>query len=292
MQTVRIDYPEKRIGRIIMARPQVRNAQNHMMTYELNSAFNELERDDAIKVIILAGDGPHFSAGHDMRETGAVSDHTAVGGGGRFASPAAEGLFAREDEIYLQMCLRWRNLSKPTIAQVNGKAIAGGLMLAWCCDLIVASHDAMFADGTVAMGTNGVEYFAHPWELGTRKAKELLFTGDFLTAEECHRLGMINHVVEPEKLEEFTLGLARKISLRPSFGLRLAKMSCNMAQDAQGFGVAMQSAFGLHQLAHSHNQERFGIVADPGGIPEPILKSMGDQLKLPQKAVDALAIER
>ena len=94
----------------------------------------------------------------------------------------AEGMMAREEEIYLGFCTRWRQLPKPTIAQVQGKVIAGGLMLVWPCDLVVASEDATFSDPVVAFGVNGGEYFAHPWEVGARKAKEMLFTGEPLTA--------------------------------------------------------------------------------------------------------------
>ena len=175
------------IARIVMNRPEARNAQNLQMTYDLNAAFDAAVQDDAVKVIMLAGDGPHFSSGHDLRPGGknaAGADFPPVGNWGGFAEPNAHGRFAREQEIYLQITRRWRNLAKPTIAEVHGKCIAGGLMLAWACDLIVASDDAEFCDPVVTMGVCGVEWFVHPWELGPRKAKELLFTADSL---ECGR---------------------------------------------------------------------------------------------------------
>ena len=181
-----------------MNRPEARNAQNLQMTYDLNAAFDQAVQDDAVKVIILAGNGPHFSSGHDLRpgaKNTAGVDFPPVGNWGGFAEPNAHGRFAREQEIYLQITRRWRNLAKPTIAEVHGKCIAGGLMLAWACDLIVASDDAEFCDPVVTMGVCGVEWFVHPWELGPRKAKELLFTADVWSAEEAHRLGMVNHVV-------------------------------------------------------------------------------------------------
>jgi enoyl-CoA hydratase len=173
---------------------------------------------------------------------------------------------AVEEEIYLGMCWRWRNLPKPTIAQVQGKTIAGGLMLAWVCDLIIASDDATFSDPVVAFGVNGVEYFAHPWEVGVRKAKEMLFTGDTVSAEEARSLGMVNHVVPRAKLEAFTLDLARKIADRPSMGLRLAKQSVNQMQDAQGLWPALQAAMSLQQLGHSHNTQVHGMPVDPRGV--------------------------
>ena len=184
-ETILVERPEPAIARIVMNRPEARNAQNLQMTYDLNAAFDAAVQDDAVKVIILAGNGPHFSSGHDLRPGGknaAGVDFPPVGNWGGFAEPNAHGRFAREQEIYLQITRRWRNLAKPTIAEVHGKCIAGGLMLAWACDLIVASDDAEFCDPVVTMGVCGVEWFVHPWELGPRKAKELLFTADSWSA--------------------------------------------------------------------------------------------------------------
>ncbi len=163
------------------------------------------------------------------------------------------------------LCWRWRNLPKPTIAQVQGRVIAGGLMLVWPCDLIVASDDARFSDPVVAVGVNGHEYFVHAWELGARRAKELLFTGEEMTAAEAERIGMVNRVVPREELEKTTLALAEKVAARPSFGLTLAKQAVNQSQDAQGLWTAIQSAFSLHHLGHTHNRLSHGVLVDPEG---------------------------
>jgi enoyl-CoA hydratase len=186
-------------------------------------------------------------------------------GVGGYALPGAEGYMAQEQEIYLGFCWRWRNLPKPTIAQVQGKVIAGGLMLVWPCDLVVASEDAQFSDPAVAFGVNGHEFFVHAYEVGHRKAKEMLFTGDAIGAAEAKTLGMVNHVVKREDLESFTLALAEKIGKRPSIGLKLAKMSVNQSLDAQGMWTAVQSAFGLHHLGHTHALTVHGIRVDPEG---------------------------
>ena len=119
------------------------------------------------------------------------------------------------------------------------------------------------------MGVNGVEWFVHPWELGARKAKEHLFTADEWDAAEAHRLGMVNHVVPRAELEAFTLALARRIASKPSFALKLAKLSVNQTLDAMGQRVAIEAAFGLHHVAHSHNQLRFGMPVDPSGLALP-----------------------
>ncbi len=246
-ETIVVERPEPRIARIVMNRPEARNAQNLQMTYDLNAAFDQAVQDDAVKVIILP-------------------DFPPVGNWGGFAEPNAHGRFAREQEIYLQITRRWRNLAKPTIAEVHGKCIAGGLMLAWACDLIVASHDAEFCDPVVTMGVCGVEWFVHPWELGPRKAKELLFTADVWSAEEAHRLGMVNHVVPRDELSSFVMKLAERIAAKPSFALKLTKEAVNRSVDVMGQPAAIEQAFALHQLCHAHNLQEFGMVVDPAGL--------------------------
>jgi enoyl-CoA hydratase len=254
-ETVRyeVDGP---VATITMNRPEARNAQNNTMTYDLDEAFTAAAQDGEVKVIVLAGAGPHFSAGHDLK--GSTPDPRHVSMWYPNGKQAAEAYMAREEEIYLQMCRRWRDIPKPTIAAVQGKCIAGGLMLAWICDLIICSEDAQFSDPVLRMGICGVEYFGHPWELGARKAKEFLFTGEFIDAQEAYRLGMVNRVVPRERLMEETLALARKISAMPSVALTLTKQAVNQTLDAMGQWTAMQAVFTLHQLAHSHAAEVTG----------------------------------
>ena len=267
--TLLYDTPAAGVARITMNRPEARNAQDLQLTYDLNAAFDYAAQDDAVKVIILAGADPHFSSGHDLRGGSGKThdDFPVVGTWAGFTLAGAEGYMANEEEIYLGMCRRWRQIPKPTIAQVQGKCIAGGLMLAWVCDLIIASDDAAFQDPVVGFGVCGVEYFAHPWELGVRKAKEMLFTSDWVTAEEARQLGMVNHVVPRAELASFTLAMAAKIATKPSFALKLTKEACNQSLEAQGQWMAMLSVFNLHQLAHSHNQELYGMRVDPNGLP-------------------------
>jgi enoyl-CoA hydratase len=264
---VRYEHLEPGVVRIVLDRPESRNAQDKALLYALNDAFDAAAADDDVKVVVLAADGPHFSSGHDLRDASSpMTPHQPVSCWGGFELPGAEGWLAVEEEIYLGLCWRWRNFPKPTIASVQGKAIAGALMLIWVCDLVVASDDAQFSDPVVAFGVGGVEFFAHPWELGPRKAKEMLFTGAAVTAADAHRLGMVNHVVPRSELEGFTADLASRIAAQPSMGLKLAKQAVNQALDAQGQWTALQAAFGLHQLAHSHNMQRFGSLLDPAGL--------------------------
>lgn len=264
-QAITYEEPAGAVARIMLNRPEAANAQNKQMLYELNAAFDRAIADDEIKVIILGANGKHFSSGHDLRDRSGFEDFDTVGPVGGFTKPGDEGMMAREEEIYLGFCNRWRGLPKPTIAQVHGKVIAGGLMLVWPCDLVVASDDATFSDPVVAFGVNGVEYFAHAFEFGPRRAKELLFTGEALGAAEAKDVGMVNRVVPRDQLESETLALAEKIASRPSMGLKLAKMSVNQSVDAMGFPLAISSAFSLQHVGHSHNQWVHGMPVDPTG---------------------------
>ncbi|MFB7091056.1 enoyl-CoA hydratase [Streptomyces sp. NPDC056296] len=268
---IRYDRPADHVARVTLARPEVRNAQDFTMLYEIDEALTTAGKDHDVKVVVLAADGQDFSAGHDlgfdMEEVkGSFTDpvvHQTTGDG----QPGIEGWMPMECDAYVGLCQRWRDFPKPLIAQVQGRVIAGGLMLVWPCDLIVASRDASFRDPVVAFGVNGHEYFVHPWEWGHRKAKELLFTGNAMDAEEARAVGMVNHVVDRDDLEDFTLRLAGRIATRPMFGLKLAKMSVNAALDAQGQSDAVRTAFAYHQIGHANAFHRFGQVMDPDGPP-------------------------
>lgn len=269
-ETVLYTTPAEGVARITMNRPQARNAQNLQMTYDINDAMDCACQDNSIKVVVLAGADPHFSSGHDLRADPSNMlgrDFKPVETWGGFAQEGSEGRYAREQEIYLGLTRRWRNLSKPTIAQVQGKCFAGGLMLAWACDLIIASEDASFRDPGVTMGNVGMEWFAHPWELGPRKAKELLFTADEWTAQEAMAMGMVNRIFPRAQLEVEVLAMAARIAAKPAFALQLAKQAVNRSVDIMGQQNAIDQAFQLHQLAHAHNMLKFGMVMDPGGVP-------------------------
>jgi enoyl-CoA hydratase len=247
------------VALVTMDRPEYRNAQNSAMTYALDRALYRAADDDEVKVVILAGAGRHFSAGHDIgtpeRDVHLPFDRTAGLWWDHSDKAGAESRFARESEVYLGMCRRWRELPKPVIASVQGACVAGGLMLAWVCDLIVASEDAFFADPVVRMGIPGVEYFAHPWVMPPRIAKEFLYTGDRMSARRAYEVGMVNRVVPREELTERTLELAERIAAMPRMGLALTKRAVNQAEDLQGLHPGLDSVFGLHHLAHAHNAE-------------------------------------
>jgi len=248
-----------RVAWVRLNRPQYRNAQNSAMTYALDAAFTRAVNDDDVAVIVLAGNGDHFCAGHDIGTPGRDVDQSferkAVIWWDHVDKEGGDLRFARESEVYMGMCRRWREIPKPMIAAVHGACIAGGLMLAWSCDFIVASDDAFFSDPVVRMGIPGVEYFAHPWVMNPRAAKEFLFTGDRFSATRAHELGMVNQVVARDELESSVTAIAGRIAAMPRFGLTLTKKAINQAEDLQGLRAGMDSVFGLHHFAHAHNAE-------------------------------------
>lgn len=226
---------------ITLNRPEAANAQTMELLDGLDAAWTRAAADEEVKVIVLRGNGRHFSAGHDLKD--------------RWPAPkdiTLEWIYNAETRRYLEYTLRWRNIPKPSIAAVQGKCIAGGLMLCWPCDLIVAAENAEFSDPVVHMGIGGVEYHGHTWELGPRKAKEILFTGRAVTAEEAEKVGMVNKVVPLDQLGTEALELAQQIAQMPSFGLRQAKRAVNQSLDVQGFYAAIQSVFDIHETGHGN----------------------------------------
>ncbi|MCV7423182.1 enoyl-CoA hydratase [Mycobacterium yunnanensis] len=260
---------EGTIARIMLNRPEQRNAQQRGLLVELTEAFLAAEADDAVRVVILGGNGPMFSSGHDlgskvmMREYQPGPDqHPSFGENGA-TREGAEKLMLQEWHHFFENTRRWRNVRKITVAQVHGEVYAAALMLMWACDLIVAAEDTTFADvvGT-RLGMCGVEYFAHPWEFGARKTKELMLTGDSLSVDEAHALGMVSKVFPLEHLADRTLEFARRIAKVPTMAALLIKESVNQTQDNQGFHNALNACFTLHQLNHSHWSQVHG-----GGFP-------------------------
>ena len=265
-KNIRYEMPAERVARITLARAEKANAQDYALLQELNEAFDVAAKDPDVRVIVLAADGRHFSSGHDLSSGTSMEGIDPVGTWCHFDAEGAEGYMATEAEMYVGLCWRWRNIPKPTIALVQGKVIAGGLMLVWPMDLVVCSDDATFSDPVVAFGVNGDEYFTHPYEVGARLAKDMLFTGRAITAEEAHRAGMVSRVVPRDDLESSTLELASHIAKRPMFGLTLAKQSVNNSLDAMGMYTAIQSAFGLHHVGHNNNFRLYNALVDPSGV--------------------------
>lgn len=232
---------------VTMNRPEVRNAQNTQLLTDLDEALRAADRDPDVNVIVIAGAGPHFSAGHDLKAY--VGEAPSDEWHEKRKTP--EGKFEHEREMYFEKALAIRDLTTPTIAMVQGKCIAGGLMVACMCDLIVASDDAVFQNPVLRMTGAGVEVLTEFAELGPRKAKEFLWTGDEIEAGEAHRLGLVNRVVARDRLEEETLALAERIAKMPAVAVRNVKRSINHAMDLAGYRNALEYHFMVHQFQHN-----------------------------------------
>jgi enoyl-CoA hydratase len=233
-------------------RPEMRNAESSVLLDELDAALGEAVADEGVRCIVVAGKGDHFSAGHDLKE-----------GQARRQAFTVEERWAYEERRYLDYSLRIWDCPKPTIASVQGACIAGGFMVANMCDMIVASEDAFFADPVCrTLAASAVEVLCHPWVMGLRAAKEFLFTGRRVGAEEAHRMGMVNRVVPRAELEAATTALAEEVASAPPFAIRLTKRSLNRTADIQGFRSAVMAHFDTHQLAHV--SEEFARMRERG----------------------------
>jgi enoyl-CoA hydratase len=279
----------------MLNRPDTRNAQSRGMLTELHEAFLQAEADDTVRVVILGGLGPMFSSGHDLGSSQSRAErapgpdqHPSFRINGATRS-GAEMLMLQEWHYYFENTRRWRNLRKITVAQVHGDVYAASLMLMWACDLIVAADNTTFADvvGT-RLGMCGVEYFAHPWEFGPRKTKELMLTGDSLSVDEAHRMGMVSKVFPADELADRTLEFVRRIAAVPTMAALLIKESVNQTQDNMGFYNSLNACFTLHELNHSHwaqvHENGFPVGLEEDGLPNwrtapPVVPAVKDQVR-------------
>jgi enoyl-CoA hydratase len=228
------------VRRIWLNRPKARNAQSQQMLDQLDAAFRDAQADAATRVVVLAAKGAHFSAGHDLKQAQAERAEFTV-----------EERWAYEQQRYFDYCMRIWDFPKPTIAQVQGACVAAGFMVANMCDLLVAAEDAFFSDPvTHTLGAAATEVLIHPWVLGLRQAKELLFTGERLGAAQAKELGMVNRVVPAASLAEDTMALAQRIAQAPPFALQMLKKSLNRSVDVRGMRQALSAHFDVHQLSH------------------------------------------
>ena len=225
------------VARITLNRPEYRNAQSRRLREEMDHAFDRAGEDVNVRVIVLRGEGDHFSAGHDLGTPEELAD--------REARPPEEGLRGRYKRTWdsnIDKTLRWRNLPKPTIAAVQGYCIFGGWIIASAMDVIFAADDAQF------LGTN-FQYFSVPWDIGVRKAKELMFESRFIDEQEAEQLGLVNRVVPVDRLDEEVMAYAERVAQNDPFQLRMIKLAINQAQDAQGFTPHIYGAHALHMLS-------------------------------------------
>ena len=235
------------VATITMNRPDVANAQNTALIDGIDHFLDVADEDDNVHVVILAGKGKHFSAGHDLKAL--VGDEAPDHWRELRATP--EGKFRHEQVMYFEKCKRIHSFRKPTIAQVQGSAIAAGLMLACMCDLIVAADDALFSNPVLRMTGAGVELLVEPWELGIRKAKEFLWTGEKIDAQEAWRLGLVNRIVPAAELAERTMELAQRVALVPPITAQVVKDSINNTATLMGKEESWKYHFMAHHWMHN-----------------------------------------
>jgi len=237
----RTDHAEG-IVRISLDRPETHNAQNPQMIDEIDEAVRAVEAEDDSRVLVFDGNGPSFSSGHDLGRDGYTKEWTV------------EERLEYEEEYYFERVLTIRDLELPTIAQVHGYCGAAGMMLTSVCDIAVATEDATFQNPVQRMAAAGVELPFEPWEVGFRKAKELLWTGESISGAEAHRLGMVNRAVSGDDLQDETMELATKIARMPPFAVKLSKKSLNHLRDEMGQRSAYEYHLMAHQLSHASEE--------------------------------------
>jgi enoyl-CoA hydratase len=237
------------VARITLNRPEKRNAQNLAMLSELGPALARADSDPEVRVIVMEGAGPCFSAGHDLAEN-AFDPEVAR----RRAS--METRVELERRLYWQPALELRDAAKPTIAQVHGHCIAAGLMLAAMCDLVVAAEDAVFSDPVLRMGAAGVELPVELWAFGPKRAKEILYTGRTVDAQTAFEWGFVNRLVPRERLAAEVDELAAAIAAMPPEAVRLTKLSINRSLDLVGMTASFEQHFDVHQVSHATEESR------------------------------------
>jgi enoyl-CoA hydratase len=261
MNYTQIRYEQEgRVARLILDRERYRNAQSRVLIEELDAAFSRAAEDDSVGAIVLLGAGEHFSAGHDLGTSEELTD--------RRARPYEEGLrgsFRRQWDLNVDVCLKWRNLPKPTVAAVQGYCIFAGWIIASACDVIFAAADARF------LPTN-FQYFSVPWDLHHRKAKEILFESRFVDAAEAHELGFVNRVVPATDLEREAMEYAARVAENDPFQLRMIKLAINQVQDGQGFAPHIYGAFALYMLSSTGEDDPGYALKMPEGRRRPMVQ--------------------
>ena len=235
------------VATITLNRPEVANAQDTQLIDEVDEAFDLADADENVRVVVLAGNGRHFSSGHDLKALVGDTEPDEW----RLMRETPEGKYHHEKIMYFDRCLRIRDFRKPTIAVVHGKCIAAGVMLACMCDLIVASDDASFQNPVLRMTGAAVEILVEPWEMPARKAKEFLLTASVLTAVEAERLGMVNRVVPRDELADTVRDIAEAIARVPPATAQVVKRSINKTLDLQGQRDAYDYHFQAHHWMHN-----------------------------------------
>jgi enoyl-CoA hydratase len=238
---MRIDV-DGAIATITLDRPEAANSLDAASIDALDACMDVVDADPAIAVVVLRAEGKHFCAGHDLKELLAAEEPWAA------SRATPEGRLRHELARYWAPMVRLRDLRPITIAAVQGACSAAGLMLACMCDLIVAADDARFSNPVARMSGVGVELLVEPWEVGPRKAKELLLLAQTWDAPTAERLGLVNRVVARDVLWDEAATMANDVALVPLVTAEAIKKSINGMLDRMGQRDSWQLHFWMHQF--------------------------------------------
>lgn len=236
------------IARISLNRPETHNTMSAQLIKDLDAAVRHADADPGIRVVILRGEGASFSSGHDLS---ARPNEPLQQEFRQRHRDSIESRLDAEEEFYYEANLTIRNLRKPTVAGLKGHVVLGALMTALMCDLVVAEESTNLWNPSVRHTGTGGEVMVLPWEIGVRKTKEILWTGDPIDVHEAQRMGMVNRVVKDGTLDAECLRLAERVALMPPRAVMLTKRSLNKLQEIQGMLLAFEHHFLVHQLGHA-----------------------------------------
>ena len=255
---------------ITLNRPQQRNAQSTELLTELDQAIMAAGADPAVRVIILAGAGDHFSAGHDIGTADELAYRAA-----NPLEPGIRGFYDRTWQLHVDMHLRWRNVSTPMIAAVQGYCIFGGWMIASTADVVFAADDAMFLASLF-------QYFSVPWDIHPRRAKEILFQGRFIDAAQARELGLVNRVLPRATLLQAARDYAADVAANDPQQMRMVKRAVNSAQDTMGFTAAVTGAHSHYMLTWATEKDPGYTLAVPGQPRRPMVQVALDRYRRDQ----------
>jgi len=252
-----VDDPKPYVRRLTLNRPEKRNALSNHLRGALFAALEEADRDNTVRVTIIRGAGPCFSAGYDLsRETGRHAQglpfHTA-GGAGEWSRHVVEG------------CFRVWDLAKPVIAQVHGWCLAGGSELATAADLVYVAEDAQIGYPPVRMMSPPDNQF-HAWLCGMRPAMEMMLTGDAISGIEAVRVGFANRAFPADRLEDEVFAIAERIAKIPTDVQQMNKRSVHRAMEIMGLRAAIRAGTEIQALALTTESSRATFAKFRDGV--------------------------
>ena len=243
---ITVDEPAPAVRRITLSRPEKRNAISNALRGEVIAALQDADRDEAVRVSIVRGEGSCFSSGYDLAsDLAADQPYYTAPGDGAWSRHVTEGWFGIWD------------LAKPVIAQVHGYALAGGTELATACDLVYVAEDAKIGYPVVRL-VSPPDMQLFPWVVGMREAMELMLTGDSISGARAAEIGFANRAFPADELDARVLEIAERVAKIPSDLQQLNKRSVHRAMEVRGIRTALRAGSELQALAtHQRSVKAF-----------------------------------